>query len=68
VDKVKASTYPVSTQIKGTILGVRTVQNRGRVQIPKVVRNKLQISDGDNVYWIEDLDGKICIAKAVELK
>lgn len=61
-------TYDVTPQIKGKILGVRTVQDHGRVQIPRSARTKLKITDGDDVYWIEDAEGKIYIAKAVELK
>ena len=60
--------YIVTTGIKGEILGVRTVQNRGRIQIPKKIRDSINLKDGDNIYWIRGLDGRFYIAKAVELR
>jgi len=60
--------YSVPPNIKGKILGVRTVQDRGRVQIPKSARTKLHIQDGDDVYWVEGSDGKIYIAKSVAIE
>lgn len=59
--------YEVTAKVEGIIVGVRQLQNRGRVQIPKVVREKLRIKDGDNVYWVED-KGRFYIVKAVEIK
>lgn len=59
--------YQVTTKIEGTIIGVRQVQNRGRVQIPKIVRDKLRLKDGDAVYWVDD-GSKFYIAKAVAIK
>lgn len=56
----------VKEKIKGKILGVRQIQDRGRVQIPKVVREKLHLREGDNVYWIEGTE-YIYLIKAVEL-
>jgi len=61
-------TYEVVPEIKGRIVGVRRVQDRGRVQIPKEVRDVLKIEDGDDLYWVRGLDGRFYIAKAVELK
>lgn len=60
--------YSASPNIKGKILGVRTIQDRGRVQIPKSARTKLRVKDGDDVYWVEGLDGKIYIAKGVAIE
>ncbi len=60
--------YSITSNITGEILGVRTVQNRGRIQIPKVIRDLIGLEDGDNVYWIQGLDGRFYIAKAVELR
>jgi bifunctional DNA-binding transcriptional regulator/antitoxin component of YhaV-PrlF toxin-antitoxin module len=60
------SKYKVNVDVKGTILGVRQVTNRGRVQIPRIVKRKLKINDKDNVYWIE-LDGRIYLMKAVDI-
>jgi len=59
-------TYRVSPEVKGKIIGVRTIQDRGRVQIPKIIRDKLQLKDGDQAYWVES-NGKFHIIKAVEI-
>ena len=59
--------YTITTEIKGEIMGVRAIQDRGRIQIPKKVREMLGLNDGDRVYWIHGLDGRICIAKACEI-
>ena len=63
-----AQRYTITTDIKGEIMGVRTVQDRGRLQIPKKVRNLIGLEDGDSVYWIQGLDGRFYIAKAVEIR
>ncbi len=63
-----AQRYTITTDIKGEIMGVRTVQDRGRLQIPKKVRNLSGLEDGDSVYWIQGLDGRFYIAKAVEIR
>ena len=63
-----AQRYTITTDIKGEIMGVRTVQDRGRLQIPKKVRELIGLEDGDSVYWIQGLDGRFYIAKAVELR
>ena len=60
--------YTITTDIKGEIMGVRTVQDRGRLQIPKKVRELIGLEDGDSVYWVQGLDGRFYIAKAVELR
>ena len=60
--------YTVTADIKGEIMGVRTVQDRGRLQIPKKVRDLIGLEDGDSVYWIHGLDGRFYIAKAVEIR
>ena len=54
------------TGIKGEIVGVRKVQDRGRVQIPRRVREALDLKDGDYVYWVAD-SGRFYIAKAREI-
>lgn len=61
-------TFEVSTDIKGEFLGRRKIQDRGRVQIPQIVRKELHIRDGDYVYWIKGLDGRITITKAVKVR
>ncbi len=63
-----AQRYTITTDITGEIMGVRTVQDRGRLQIPKKVRDLIGLEDGDSVYWIQGLDGRFYIAKAVELR
>jgi len=60
--------YKVTSEVIGTIVAVRQVQDRGRIQIPKVVREALNLKDGDSVYWVHGPDGKFYIAKAGELK
>lgn len=50
---VKLAKYRPDVKVEGEILGVRAVQNHGRVQIPAIVREKLELKDGDRVYWIE---------------
>ncbi len=63
-----AQRYTITTDIKGEIMGVRKVQDRGRLQIPKKVRDLIGLEDGDSVYWVQGLDGRFYIAKAVELR
>ncbi len=63
-----AQRYTITTDITGEIMGVRTVQDRGRLQIPKKVRDLIGLEDGDSVYWIQGLDGRFYIAKAVEIR
>ena len=60
--------YIVTPDIKGEILGVRTLQNRGRIQVPKKVRDILGLKDGDSIYWVQGLDGRLYIAKSFELR
>ncbi len=55
-------------EIKGTIVGVRQLQDRGRLQVPKEVREGIGLVDGDDVYWVKGLDGRFYIAKSVELR
>ncbi len=60
--------YKVTMEVKGIIIGVRQVQDRGRIQIPKRIRDEMNLKDGDSVYWIKSPDGKYYIVKAVELE
>jgi len=64
VDDVK---YQLSVEIKGEIIGVRKVHDRGRVQIPSRVREELRVKDGDGIYWIK-FDEKFYVTKAVIIK
>jgi len=61
------SKYVIESKIEGTILGVRQVQDKGRIQIPKTVRDKLNLRDGDSVYWVEG-EGIIYIIKALKIE
>jgi len=60
--------YTVMPDIKGEIIGVRKVQDRGRLQVPKEIRDLIGLEEGDSVYWLRGLDGRFYIAKAVELR
>jgi len=60
--------YVVTEKVKGVIVGVRKVQDRGRVQIPKMIREKMRLKDGDSVYWVIDPEGKYFIVKAGEVE
>jgi len=53
--------------VKGTILGVRQLQDRGRLQVPKEVRKELGIMEGDDIYWLKGTDGRIYVMKATEI-
>ena len=59
--------YEASGLVHGEIRGVRRVQDHGRVQIPRMVRDKLGIKDGDQIYWMEESDGKIYVCKATRI-
>ena len=50
------------------ILAVAKVHGKGRVQIPKQVREALKIEDGGRVYFIQDELGRIYIEKAPTLR
>lgn len=54
-------------EVKGTILGVRQLQDRGRLQVPKEVRKYLDLEEGEDVYWIKGTDGRIYVMKATEI-
>jgi len=61
------SKYQVSEKIEGEFIGVRQLQNRGRLQVPVEIRKSLNLADGDRVYWVKTRDGKYCIAKAIPI-
>lgn len=48
-------------------MGVRQLQDRGRLQVPKEVREDLGLVEGDQVYWIKGLDGRIYVMKSIEI-
>jgi len=60
--------YTVMPDIKGEIIGVRKIQDRGRLQVPKEIRDLIGLEEGDSVYWLRGLDGRFYIAKAVEFR
>ena len=60
--------YEVVSEVRGRIVAVRQVQDRGRVQIPKEIRRELGLSDGDSVYWVRGPDGRFYIVKATEIR
>jgi len=60
--------YGSVQEVLGTIVGVRKLQDRGRVQIPKEVRDELHLEDGDGVYWIRGSDGRYYISKATSIR
>ena len=62
--KISISKYQTTERVDGEILGVRQIQDHGRIQIPKIVRDRLELKDGDSAYWIEDNEGKIVLRKA----
>ena len=60
--------FRVTRRVDGVIVAVRKMQDRGRIQIPKEVRQELGLSDGDTVYWVRSRDGKFYIVKAGQLE
>lgn len=60
--------YAVTVEIKGTIMGVRKIQDRGRIQIPKEVREEIGLNEGDGVYWVKHPDGRFYIVRAMDLE
>jgi len=65
---VEERRYRVTVKIEGKIVGVRQVQDRGRIQIPKKIREALNLKNRDSVYWVQGTDGRFYIAKAMPLK
>jgi AbrB family looped-hinge helix DNA binding protein len=63
----KVGKYRIVT-IEGEIIGVRKVQDKGRVQIPKAIRDELELKDGDSAYWIKSPEGKFYIIKATRIE
>jgi len=46
------------------ILGVSLVHSNGRVTLPKYVRERLNVKDGDLVYFYIDEEGKVVVKKS----
>lgn len=51
----------------GIILGTVKVHGRGRIQIPKRVRELLKVKDNDLIYLVEGNDGRIFLMKVPQL-
>jgi AbrB family looped-hinge helix DNA binding protein len=50
------------------IVATVKVHGKGRIQIPKDIRQILNISDGERLYFIQDSSGKIFVEKAPQIK
>jgi len=50
-------------KINGTVLAVSTIFQYGKTTIPKQVRSKLNIEDGDQLIWSVDDSGNITASK-----
>jgi len=46
------------------VLGTSKVHGRGKVVIPKEVREKIDVRDGDLVYFLEDERGEVVLRKS----
>jgi len=66
INRIREKSEPIT--IKGTIVGVRKIENCGRIQVPKTIRDTLNFDTGDRICWIRGLDGRVYIAKAVEFR
>jgi AbrB family looped-hinge helix DNA binding protein len=59
---------PLSTYGWEIIIAISRVHSNGRVQVPKEVRVRLNLEDGDKVAFIEGEDGRIYIDKLIPRK
>lgn len=55
-------------EYEAEILASRKMGKRGRLQIPKEVREKLKLKPGVLVLFIEEAQGRIFLQKAPKLK
>jgi AbrB family looped-hinge helix DNA binding protein len=46
------------------ILGVSKVHNKGKVTLPKEVRKRLEVGDGDLVYFYVDERGHVVVERS----
>jgi len=53
--------YTWRTLNMANVVGVATVHGGGRIQIPKDVREYLDVRDGDKIVFIQEIDGRIYI-------
>jgi hypothetical protein len=55
-------------KINGTVLAVSTIFQYGKTTIPKRVRSRLNIDDGDKLIWSINDSGKITASKGLDDK
>lgn len=55
-------------KVDRVIFAIAKVHGRGRVQLPKEVRESLKVDDGDKIYFIKDELGNILLERAPTLK
>ena len=60
----RPKSFQVLRDIRGEIVAARKITNRGRVQIPKEIRDALGVEDGDRIIWVRHPDGRFYILKA----
>jgi len=51
-----------------SVIAISKLYQHGKTQVPKIVRKMLNLKDGDRIYYVQDLDGRIYLEKAPELK
>lgn len=49
------------------IIGVRTLQAKGRVQVPKEILDAQDLKENDRVFWIQSPDGKFSLVKSFKV-
>ena len=49
------------------VLEIAKVWGKGRIHIPKIVRERLGIKDGDRIQFVETMMGEIAFRKAPSL-
>jgi hypothetical protein len=53
-------------KINGTVLAVSTIFQYGKTTVPKKVRSRLNVEDGDKLIWSVDGSGNIIATKGRE--
>jgi len=49
------------------VIGISTLFQRGKAQIPSEVRKRLELKEKDKIYFLVDDDDRIWIEKAPEI-
>jgi bifunctional DNA-binding transcriptional regulator/antitoxin component of YhaV-PrlF toxin-antitoxin module len=52
--------------INGKIIATSTMRDRGRTQVPPIVKKELNITDGDTIFWIK-ANNKIYVIKEAKV-